>query len=243
MVDNTFNEMPGLIVLNNSLVANHGIAGLDDNQTLGATVDVINRSSTYGFTLAAEDTTAAAKDRFTTAMFLPAGGKARLYYNGTRWEPYSDNAAGLITKAVLFTENATNTIHTGTVVVPAGAILHDIEIINYILWTATSASLKVGDSVDDDGYFAAVNLKATDLVVGEVLRLSDSGAWGSEEGVYLTSAGRRGAVATNFGTYMAAGTSIIGVITVGTPATTVGRTIMRVSYSVPVLTAAVATGP
>ena len=146
----------------------------------------------------------------------------------------------MITKMVTFTENATNTLHTGTVVIPAGSILHSIQVQSSVLWTATTAVMKVGDSVDDDGYFTGVDLKATDLLIGEVLDTRDGDCWGGKEGVYLTAAGRRGAVATNFGTYLGAGTSIIGVITVGTPATTAGRTFMAVTYSSGTTSAAVA---
>lgn len=239
IVDSTYNPKPGQIVLNNSLAADHSIAGLDAGQSNGAVFDVLNRG-TKNITLAAEDTTAEAKNRFLSAIFIPAGGKARLYYNGTRWEPFMDVPAGLQTQAVLFTENATNTVHTGTITIPAGAFLHDLEIVAQALWTGGTATLKVGDAADDDGYFAGVNLKATDLLVGEVLRLSDAGAWGGKEGVYLTSAGRRGAQSTNFATYLAGGAIIKGIVTVGTPATTAGRTLMRASYSVPTIGAAVA---
>ncbi len=152
----------------------------------------------------------------------------------------------MITKRVLFTENATNTVHTGTVVLPAGAWLHDIQITNQVLWTAGTAVLKVGDSVDDDGYFTGVDCKATDLVVGEVLSMHQGsidtdGLWGGKQGVYLVAAtGRRGPTTTNFAQYFVAGTSIIGVMTVGTPATTAGRTLMVVMYSVGEALAAVA---
>lgn len=136
-----------------------------------------------------------------------------------------------VTKLITFTEDATSTTHTGSVVVPAGSILHGIQVTSSVLWTGGTATMKVGDAVDDDGYFTGVNLKATDLLVGEVLDTRDGDCWGGKEGVYLTSAGRRGAVATNFGPYLAAGTTITGVVTVGTPATTAGRTFMAVTYS------------
>lgn len=238
LVDATYNPKPGQVVLNNSLGAAHTMAGLDTNQQLGQAFDLLNRG-TDPVLIAAEDTAAVEKDRFTTAVFLPAGGKARIYYNGTRWEPYSDNNSGIIVAARSFTENATNTVHTATVVLPAGSWLHDIQITNEVLWTPTgAATLKVGDSVDDDGYFTGVNLKATDLLVGEMLKLSDSGAWGGKEGAYMTSAGRRGATSTNFAQWIKAGTSIIGVVTVGTPAAAVGRTKMVVIYSLPSFVAA-----
>jgi hypothetical protein len=99
--------------------------------------------------------------------------------------------------------------------------------------------MKVGDTVDDDGYFTGINLKATDLLVGEVLSIADSTNWGGKNGAYLVAAtGQRGPVATNFGTYYAAGSNILGTVTVGTPATTAGRTFMKVVYSLGTVVAA-----
>jgi hypothetical protein len=165
--------------------------------------------------------------------------------NPTMTAPSGSASTGvMITKRVLFTENATNTIHTGTVAVPAGAWIHDIKVTNQALWTAGTAVMKVGDSVDDDGFFVGIDLKATDLLVGEELSATNGDLWGGKEGAYLVAAtGRRGPTATNFGPYYVAGSNIIGVITVGTPATTAGRTILSVTYSVGEALAAVATGP
>lgn len=150
----------------------------------------------------------------------------------------------MITKLVTFTENATNTLHTGTVTLPAGAWLHDIQITSSVLWGATSAAMDVGDTADPNGYFAAIDLKATDLVVGEVLSTHNDALWGGKEGAYLVAAtGRRGPTSSNFGQYYAAGSDITGVITVGTPAVTTGRTFMSVTYSVGDVTAAVPSTP
>jgi hypothetical protein len=152
--------------------------------------------------------------------------------------------SGAITKIVTFTENATNTVHTGTVTLPAGAFLHGIQVNNSVLWTGGTATMKVGDTADDDGYFTGVDLKATDLLVGEVLDTSPSTSWGGKEGAYLVAAtGRRGPVTTNFGKYYAAGSNITGIITVGTPATTAGRTQMLVTYSIGEVIPAVVSGP
>lgn len=148
---------------------------------------------------------------------------------------------GVVTKIVSFTENATATSHVGTVAIPAGAVIHDIRVIPQALWTGGAAVMKVGDTADDDGYFVGVDLKATDLLVGEVLSSHSSTLWGGKEGAYLVAAsGRRGPVANNFGEYYAAGSNIVATITVTTPATTVGRTFLVVSYSVGTLSAAVA---
>lgn len=146
-----------------------------------------------------------------------------------------------IVKQIAFTEDATSTSHTGSVVLPAGAVLLDVQVTNSALWTGGTATLKVGDTADDDGYFTGVNLKATDLLVGEVLSAADSNKWGGKNGAYLVQAtGRMGPTSSNFGNYYAAGSTITGVVTVGTPATTAGRTFMTVVYTVPVVTAATA---
>jgi hypothetical protein len=150
----------------------------------------------------------------------------------------------MITKIVPFVENATNTAHTGTVPLPAGAWLHDIRVTSSVLWTGGTATMKVGDTADDDGYFVGINLKATDLLVGEVLAVNNSNLWGGKEGAYIVAAtGRRGPVSNNFAQYYAAGSNILGTIAVGTPATTAGRTFMVVTYSVGEVVAAVSTGP
>lgn len=147
----------------------------------------------------------------------------------------------LITKVVAFTENATSTTHTGTIAIPAGAWLHGVRVVNQALWGGGTATMKVGDTADDDGYFIGVDLKATDLLVGEVLDTHSSTLWGGKEGAYLVAAsGRRGPTSTNFGEYYAAGSNITGIITVGTPAVTTGRTFMLVTYSVGTASAATA---
>lgn len=178
----------------------------------------------------------------------------RFVSDGIAWWPIGGSVAssgqnfvgggGLITKQVNFTENATNTIHTGTVPLPAGAWLHNIQVLSSVLWTGGTATMKVGDTADDDGYFTGVNLKATDLLVGEVLDTSPSTSWGGKEGAYLVAAtGQRGPVTTNFGKYYPAGSNITGIVTVGTPATTAGRSHMLVSYSLGENIAAVVSGP
>jgi hypothetical protein len=168
----------------------------------------------------------------TGVVLIPAGGGAA-YANGV-----------MFTKLVTFTENATNTIHTGTVTLPAGAYLHGIQVNNSVLWGAAAAVMKVGDTADDDGYFVGVDLKATDLLVGEVLDTTPSTSWGGKEGAYLVAAtGRRGPTSSNFGKYYAAGSNITGIITVTTPAVAVGRTQMVVIYSLGEVIAAIPTGP
>ena len=140
-------------------------------------------------------------------------------------------------EGVSFTE-AAETTYTGTVEIPAGAIVHNIGFTNTVLWGGTTASLIIGDDNDPNGWFAATNLKATDLLVGEVLCANDDGTWGGKEGVYLTSAGRRGRITAGVdsGWYYGAACEIIFVIEAGTPSTT-GRSFGWVNYSLPTFTA------
>jgi hypothetical protein len=141
-----------------------------------------------------------------------------------------------VCKIVPFIEDASHTSHTGTVPIPAGAVIEDIKFVNTVVWNATGAvSLNVGDDNDSDGYFAAVNLKATDLLVGELLSvLGGVQTWGGKNGAYLVSAtGRMGSVtAADSALYYGAANNIIAVISVTTPASTNGRSFLMVTYKV-----------
>lgn len=133
---------------------------------------------------------------------------------------------GVITKVVTFTETAgAGTTYTGTAALPAGSTVLDIIIDGIALWTAgTSAEMIVGDGVDPDGFYTAVDLKATDLLAGESLSF---GKAGGQEGAYVTATH----VAPR---YSAAARNIIGVVTVAGTVGTAGRTRMTVVYSAPI---------
>ncbi len=121
-----------------------------------------------------------------------------------------------------FTESAAGT-HTATVALPAGATLVDVIVNGVALWVAgTSATLIVGDGVDPDGYFTAVNLKATDLLAGESISFAQAGG---KAGAYIAN----DQVSPR---YDAAARSVIGVVT-QTGTGTAGRTRMTVIYSKP----------
>lgn len=141
----------------------------------------------------------------------------------------------VVVKKVVFTETATGTSYVGTVPIPAGATLLGLQVTSQALWTpTTSASMIVGDTADPNGFFDAIDLlAAADLLVGEVLDINSADNWGGTEGAYLVAmTGRRGPAATNFGTYYAAGSNIVGTITVVDPeATPTGITIMTVAYA------------
>jgi len=115
-------------------------------------------------------------------------------------------------------------VYTATVAVPARATILDIIVNGVALWAAaTSATMKVGDVADDDGYFTAVNLKAIDLLAGESLSLESAGG---KAGAYVANA----QVSPR---YSAAARVISGVVTTVGASGTAGRTRLMVVYAVP----------
>lgn len=122
-----------------------------------------------------------------------------------------------------FTENGAGT-YTGSVNVPAGATILDIIVNGVALWdAATSATLKVGDAADDDGYYTGVNLKATDLLAGESLSFALAGG---KAGAYIANS----QVSPR---YSATARVVSGIVT-SVGAGTAGRTRMTVVYHLPV---------
>lgn len=133
---------------------------------------------------------------------------------------------------VSFTEDGSGTSYTGAVALPAGSLLLDIYVFSTVLWDGTSASAIVGDDTDPNGFFDAVNLKATNLLVGEILQMSNSEYWGGLEGAYLTAA-----TGTRTAYYYAAADNITMVVTPGAADGSAGRSFMYVHYATPVLVA------
>lgn len=142
-------------------------------------------------------------------------------------------SGGAVGQSVIFAETATGVLHTATIPIPANATLLDIQVSGGVAWGAGAAVLDVGDTADPNGYFASVNLKATDLLAGEVLSVAGSTAnWGGRNGAYLVaSTGQRGPTSSNFGTRYIAGSNIIATVTVTTPSVTTGRTYLTVFYA------------
>jgi hypothetical protein len=168
------------------------------------------------------------------------GNKFKVSINGTLYNvPMASAAANdlpgvVIAKTALFTEDATSLTHTATFPLPAGATLLDIIVTPQVLWTGGTAAFTCGDAAAATGWFTAVNLKATDLLLGERLQASGgTHGWGGKNGTYLVDASGvfGGVVAPNISGYYTTASSVIGVVTVTTPATTVGRTRMTVLYS------------
>lgn len=157
-----------------------------------------------------------------------------LYQGGTKVTATAANLnlTKVYEQSVLFTEAGAGT-YTGTVALPAGAVVIDIIVHAIALWAAaTSAALIVGDAVDDNGFFDAVNLKATDLLAAESISFAQTGG---KEGADLDDPDTGAHVRRR---YLATARNIIGkVVSVG--AGTTGRTLMTVVYAVPEPVAAV----
>ena len=138
--------------------------------------------------------------------------------------PLIGGHAPILSKEVAYTETTGAGTYTGSVVVPAGATILDIKIRSTALWTATtSATMKVGDGTDDDGWFTGIDLKATDLLVGEEISFDQTGG---KQGVYLSNAsGLRAPV------YSSSAVTISGIITTVGAAGSAGRTRMLVIYA------------
>lgn len=80
-------------------------------------------------------------------------------------------------------------VYTADIKIPAYAVVYDIIVHNEELWTAgTSATLEAGmytdsdgsisTAEDADGFYAAVNVKATDLTKGQSLSFNRAGGKG-----------------------------------------------------------------
>lgn len=129
---------------------------------------------------------------------------------------------------VTFTETSGAGTYTGAVAVPAGATIHDIIINGVALWNnAGACTMKVGDT-DDDGYYTAIDLKATDLLAGESLSFALAGG---KAGAYIANS----QVSPR---YSASARTINGIITTASTGGSTGRTRMTVIFSVPTATAA-----
>jgi len=99
-----------------------------------------------------------------------------LYQGGTKVTATAAqlNTTKIESQSVLFTEAGAGT-YTGTVALPAGAVVVDIIVHAIALWAAaTSASMIVGDTVDDNGFFDAIDLKATDLLAAESISFAQT---------------------------------------------------------------------
>lgn len=133
-----------------------------------------------------------------------------------------------LTQEVTFTETSGAGTYTGTMVLPAGSRIIDIGCDGQALWNSAGAcALIVGDGVDPDGFFTTTDLKATDLLAGEINNLEHPGG---KAGAYI--------VAEQRNLYSAAARSVIAVVTQASGTGTLGRTRVYVTYTVSAAVAA-----
>jgi hypothetical protein len=132
-------------------------------------------------------------------------------------------AQGLVQcKEVTFTETGGALTYTGAIAIPVGATILDIIVNGIALWdNAGAVTLKVGDA-DDDGYYTAVNLKATDLLAGESLSFALAGG---KAGAYIANS----QVSPR---YQTAANTINAIITTASTGGSAGRTRVSVIYAV-----------
>jgi len=84
----------------------------------------------------------------------------------------------------------------GQVKVPANAYILDVQVHGVSLWVSGAAvSMIVGDGSDDNGFHAATDLKANDLLAGEANTMEHPGGLagaytGSEQRVFYSSSVR-----------------------------------------------------
>jgi hypothetical protein len=143
----------------------------------------------------------------------------------------------ILFEEVTFTEAGAAGTYTGSVTVPANSWLLDIKIYNLTYWGAgTSADMDVGDVADPNGWFAAVSVKATDIVdytTGTHAEVIDFNNAGGKPGVYLVAAtGERELM------YATTARVITGLITTVGTTSTAGRTRMIVIYTDPTVATA-----
>jgi hypothetical protein len=128
-----------------------------------------------------------------------------------------------------FTETSGAGTYTGTMALPAGARIIDIGCDGQVLWNSAGAcALIVGDAGTADGFFTSTDLKATDLLAGEINNLEHPGG---KAGAFIASEQRN--------LYTAAARDIIAVVTQASGTGTAGRTRVYVTYAVPTAVAAV----
>jgi hypothetical protein len=148
-----------------------------------------------------------------TGFYRPAAGQLGVSISGA--------SAGVFDANGLHRDRRDGT-YTGTIALPAGARIIDIGVDGQVLWAAgTSASMIVGDDADNDGFFTSTNLKATDLLAGEINNLEHPGG---KAGAYIASEQR-------LNLYQATARNVIGVVT-SVGAGTAGRTRLYVVYAV-----------
>lgn len=143
---------------------------------------------------------------------------------------HDTNGSAVYCKRITITlgTNTAAGVFSGSVTLPATSTLLNIVVHAVALWNqGTSATLIVGDNTDPDGYFTAVDMKATDLLAGESI---DFIGHGGKAGAYIVGTLPTGHWESR---YQAASRTVQAELTtVGTAATT-GETVIDVYFSLP----------
>jgi len=130
----------------------------------------------------------------------------------------------LIVEERTFTETAGAGTYSGSVTIPAGATIVDIIVTAVALWDNTgTASMEVG-MTDPDGFFTAVDLKATDLLAGESICFALAGG---VQGAYIANS-------HVMERYSASARTVLGTVVTSSTGGSTGRTRMTVIYSLPI---------
>jgi hypothetical protein len=158
----------------------------------------------------------------TTGLYKKAAGKLGVAVGGVEVGELNANglAGGVKHAEVLFTEDGAGT-YTGTISLPAGSRIIDIGVDGIALWNSAGAVTMIVGDTDDNGFFTSTDLKATDLLAGEINNIEHPGG---KAGVYIASEQRV--------LYSASARDIIGVVTVASGSGTAGRTRLYVVYAV-----------
>lgn len=129
---------------------------------------------------------------------------------------------------VTFTETSGAGTYTGTMSLPAGSRIIDIGCDGIALWNSAGAcALVVGDAGSANGFFTSTDLKAVDLLAGEINNIEHPGG---KAGTYLASEARS--------LYSATARDVIAVVTQASGTGTLGRTRVYVVYAAPTAVAA-----
>ena len=134
------------------------------------------------------------------------------------------NGQSIQQNEMIITETDGAGTYTATLSIPSGASVLDIIVNGLALWTnAGACTLIVGDGVDPDGFYTAVNLKATDLLAGESLSFALAGG---KAGAYIANS----QVSPR---YSAAARDIIAEVIAASTGGGAGRTRITVLWSLP----------
>jgi len=154
---------------------------------------------------------------------------------------HSDAARGMVLcERMTFLESHATGAGTTTnyCVIPPGGIVHNIIVYAEAVHTGTSSSLDVGDGDDPDGYFASVDLKATDLTANQTIDFHEPGG---KQGAYIDVANAGDGQADHAGShinqrYYPDGGVIEATVTYGATPLDAGITHVFVEFSVPYAT-------